>query len=518
MGNLKIRQRVPSKGAEATLFAQLTTDGEHECEENILNGEDSGLESDDFTIADVGCEFAMLSDQIFSIPYELFDLPDLKEILSLESWNSCLTEEERFSLSAYLPDMDQETFRLTMKELLNGEDLYFGSPLTDFFNRLKGGFFPPPVTHNREGLLYLQRKLHYVSLRRYQEQMLETFLNMKKKWEECRPGLTIEERIRIWNICKTGYPSSRTDHGQEDQKMLSGSFSNKNKPMMPYPTNGMVPVAVKSSGKGVLKLKTTANNSIQTGIEKLEMTDTRPRPKGVLKIVPRGHLTRTEPPRAVPFKREKGPLPPAFIVPKDPRWGGELLKEEDRNDGKRFSEDLHNPRRYYRGSSVREEHFYHDELWGAPTKQKNELHSSIYRYPSEPYCDLEEHQITTLPLDMGPVFRVRGESQGHMSEFHSEEQPVYSRSNHLVDSNKYYDSVPRANDGNLHKKQQNRISEGPEGGYALPKIYKRKKSSRNLEPVDFARRPTGLGEPEEINYQHGEKAKSVKIRIKKWKD
>ena len=67
--------------------------------------------------------------------------------------------------------MDQQTFWLTMKELLVGNDIFFGSPLDIFFNRLKGGCYPPKVGCFREGLEFLQRIKYYHSMRFYHDNM-----------------------------------------------------------------------------------------------------------------------------------------------------------------------------------------------------------------------------------------------------------------------------------------------------------------------------------------------------------
>ncbi|KAJ1396628.1 Nuclear factor related to kappa-B-binding protein [Sesbania bispinosa] len=53
----------------------------------------------------------------------------LEDILSVNVWNECLSEEDQFELAKYLPDMDQETFVLTLKELFTGCNLHFGSPM-----------------------------------------------------------------------------------------------------------------------------------------------------------------------------------------------------------------------------------------------------------------------------------------------------------------------------------------------------------------------------------------------------
>ncbi|KAJ6675105.1 DNA-BINDING PROTEIN-LIKE [Salix viminalis] len=92
--------------------------------DNPVLGADSGNDSDDCELAELNCELGMVE------------------------------EEERFHLSAYLPDMDQEMFCLTMKELFDGSEIYFGNPLDEFFKKLKAGFYPPKVACFREGLQF----------------------------------------------------------------------------------------------------------------------------------------------------------------------------------------------------------------------------------------------------------------------------------------------------------------------------------------------------------------------------
>ncbi|KAJ4727970.1 Nuclear factor related to kappa-B-binding [Melia azedarach] len=155
-------------------------------------------EFDDYELEEVGCELGMVEGKLCNIPYELFDLPNLREILSLETWNSCLTEEERFSLTAYLPDMDQQTFWLTMKELLGGTDMYFGNPLDTFFKRLKGGFYPPKVAYFRECLQFMQRRKYYHLLSSYHDNMAEIFNDMSRIWNQCDRSIGVQERIHMW--------------------------------------------------------------------------------------------------------------------------------------------------------------------------------------------------------------------------------------------------------------------------------------------------------------------------------
>ncbi|XP_052185422.1 uncharacterized protein LOC127797021 [Diospyros lotus] len=166
---------------------------------------DSGAGSDDFDLlelGEVGEEFCQVGDQTTCIPFELYDLPSLDNILSMDVWNECLSEEERLSLTGYLPDMDQETFMRTLKELFTGSNLHFGSPITNLFDMLKGGLYEPRVALYRQGLISFQRCQHYHFLHNFQNSMVNNLHQMKNAWLSCR-GYSIEEKLRVLNIMKS---------------------------------------------------------------------------------------------------------------------------------------------------------------------------------------------------------------------------------------------------------------------------------------------------------------------------
>ncbi|XP_043698381.1 uncharacterized protein LOC122649082 [Telopea speciosissima] len=166
---------------------------------------DSGAGSDDFDMSELGeagAESCQVGSSNCSIPYELYDLPELGEVLTLDAWNNCLSEEERFALAEYLPDMDQETFMLTLKELFSGNNFHFGSPVAKLFDMLKEGLCEPRVTLYRQGLNFFQKREHYHVLRKYQNSMVSSLTQIRDAWENYA-GYSIEERLRILNIMRS---------------------------------------------------------------------------------------------------------------------------------------------------------------------------------------------------------------------------------------------------------------------------------------------------------------------------
>ncbi|GLU02435.1 hypothetical protein SLE2022_196860 [Rubroshorea leprosula] len=166
---------------------------------------DSGAGSDDFDLLELGetgAEFCQVGNSTCSVPLELYDLRGLENILSLDVWNECLSEEERFSLTKYLPDMEQGTFMRTLKELFTGSNFHFGSPIKKLFNMLKGGLCEPRVALYREGLNFFQKHQHYHLLRRHQNNMVTNLCQIRDAWVNCR-GYSIEERLRVLNIMRS---------------------------------------------------------------------------------------------------------------------------------------------------------------------------------------------------------------------------------------------------------------------------------------------------------------------------
>ncbi|CAN6442401.1 unnamed protein product [Victoria cruziana] len=201
------RDCIPSDGDDA----RTGTDEEEDA--------DSGLGSDCVDPVELGedvGEFCQVGDQKFLVPLELYELPDLRDILSVDTWNDCLTEDERFALSEFLPDMEQDTFWRTLKELFSGANFHFGSPLDDLFGQMKGGLLEPRVSLYKQGLNFLERRKYYYFLHKYQNSLVSNLLQIKETWSSCA-GYGIEERLRLLNIMR----SQKVLMQENDEEMLT---------------------------------------------------------------------------------------------------------------------------------------------------------------------------------------------------------------------------------------------------------------------------------------------------------
>ncbi|XP_020224852.1 uncharacterized protein LOC109806754 [Cajanus cajan] len=242
---------------------------------------DSGAGSDDFDLLELGetgAEFCQIGNQTCSIPLELYDLSGLEDVLSVDVWNECLSEEERFELAKYLPDMDQETFVQTLKELFSGCNMHFGSPVKKLFDMLKGGLCEPRVALYREGLSFFQKRQHYHLLRKHQNNMVSNLCQIRDAWLNCR-GYSIEERLRVLNIMRSQKSlmyEEDLEVDSSDEESGEGVWSRKNKDKKIVQRMGRYPVHGVGSGldihpRGRLMVMDQEKNGKQN-------------PKGILKL------------------------------------------------------------------------------------------------------------------------------------------------------------------------------------------------------------------------------------------
>ncbi|XP_076936471.1 uncharacterized protein LOC143603600, partial [Bidens hawaiensis] len=239
---------------------------------------DSGAGSDEFDLLELGEtgeEFCQIGDQTCSIPFELYDLPGLEDILSMDVWNNVLTEDERLSLTKYLPDMDQEYFIRTMKDLLTGSNFHFGVPINKLFNMLKGGLCEPRVSLYRQGLGFFQKHRHYHTIRKHQNTMVNNLVQIHSAWSTCR-GYSIDEKLRVLNIMKS--QKSLVFEKFEELETESSDESSHNRARARFgSTSALEPASRKQNPKGMLKVSgsktsTHAGPSVSSSYRAQEQT------------------------------------------------------------------------------------------------------------------------------------------------------------------------------------------------------------------------------------------------------
>lgn len=356
---------------------------------------DSGAGSDDFDLLELGetgAEFCQVGNITCSVPFELYDLPGLGDILSVDVWNECLSEEERFSLTKYLPDMEQDTFMRTLKELFEGNNFHFDSPIKKLFDMLKGGLCEPRVALYREGLNFFQRKQHYHLLRKHQNDAVSNFCQIRDAWMSCR-GYSIQEKLRVLNIMKN--QKSLMNEKMEDfeidssegEESIDGMWSRRNKDRKSAKKSG------RYSAYGVDSNLEFASQGQSMALETARYM--KQNPKGILKTagskIPSakdfvGHV----PLAFTGLDMDSGPYSSSVPHPRQKYDSGPALRMRDRM---RTDDDVENPlfgmgvkRNAVRGAAekhrglrvgkkhefFRDEELASDSLVGLPVSSKND--------------------------------------------------------------------------------------------------------------------------------------------------
>ncbi|KAI0501722.1 hypothetical protein KFK09_016667 [Dendrobium nobile] len=559
MGVVKIRRQGPGKDNNIQHFPLNYMLDEIEQDDRFPSGKDHSDDPDDSELSDAGYEYALVNDQSSNIPYELYELPNLKEILCLETWNLYLTEEERFHLAAYLPDMDQETFELTMIELLSGANIFFGSPLEMLFHRLKGGFYSLQVTQLREGLKFLQERGYYHSLRSYHETISQKFVEMRKAWRNCQPNTSVEERVQIWKNKKKQKPVFLVDLNASPH---DGELSSRGvKKVMGLPalrkTAFMNEEAIthipavdwnittlnnRTKAKGVLKIKTPEISSLPKQVllslptESLEPF--RRPPKGVLKIKPKVyHTSVAERPRTTAVPPDQG-LPSIF--------GVHASKLSPSHSASQWQKENLTKKLNYVHKLVRAGSVYRESPTPELTKdQQSEvtvnIGSRLFDNAQISLRKMKAVKDMKMSSDDSSDFRecFDGQRKGdpwrtlsglHQSApdtnprklmlFHANVSEAVSRNLIISDDYKIFPTNP---DHSEHQYRDKKDAEGVEKSHMFPITYKRKKPHTKLSALQNQKKPSMVASmepavPVGANFNQMEKTKAIKIRVKGWNE
>ncbi|GMH06890.1 hypothetical protein Nepgr_008730 [Nepenthes gracilis] len=116
---------------------------------------------------------------IVAIPKDIFELKDLKELLSLQVWKSHLTEKERKYLMQFLPEGSEP--EQVVQLLLTGDNFHFGNPFLKWASSLCSGGLHPDVVCHHEQSFRANKKEYYAELQSYHDNMIGTLQILKEK-------------------------------------------------------------------------------------------------------------------------------------------------------------------------------------------------------------------------------------------------------------------------------------------------------------------------------------------------
>ncbi|KMZ59181.1 hypothetical protein ZOSMA_6G01120 [Zostera marina] len=462
-----------------------------------------GNDFDDSESAEVGSELIILGNQMIDFPYDLYDLPDLNGILSLDVWDTCLTEEERYSLAAFLPDMDQQTFLLTMTDLLEGGNIFFGNPLASYFNKLKGGLCSFKVSCFQKFLQFLEKQKHYHRLCSYNDNMVRKFMDMKRIWFGCQSDISGDERVRIWEnnkYCKPVFSVDLNADPAENELLTMNNIREDIKSRRKVNcldnkeithivgsavvnTTGLVTSLTKP--RGVLKLKPPTGNSKSYIVKKSPSNswDKRPVPTGVLKVRPRNGSTQMQ------NRERSSPI-------------HQVLGSEPSNTHV-SSHGLHPSTKWDMGLCNDSQHSILPQIGGENNSSefpgKIQCRGELLTETDDVFEELQE-QISSWKIPRAsrnyPYIESLGKEriccQGSMIKSTTDFATVPRNSGYTANSREEHDILTRSSDGesievgNISSQNPVKsvdevdISEIPNEDHTLPITYKRKKASLKL--------------------------------------
>lgn len=121
---------------------------------------------------------------VFTIPPEMFELENLKDILSYEVWQTLLSENGRNLLTQFLPN--GEDVQNVVQALLAGENFHFGNPFLKWGASLCSGNLHPDTVFHREQCFKANKKSYYSELQKYHHDMIGSLQKMKERWASCK--------------------------------------------------------------------------------------------------------------------------------------------------------------------------------------------------------------------------------------------------------------------------------------------------------------------------------------------
>ncbi|XP_028115541.1 uncharacterized protein LOC114313006 isoform X5 [Camellia sinensis] len=159
---------------------------------------------------------------VLGVPHEIFELDNLKEVLSYEVWKTHLSENERNYLMQFLP-MGAEMHQV-VQELFAGDNFHFGNPFIKWGDSLCSGNLHPDAVLHQEQCFKTSKKSYYSELKKYHKGMVGNLLTWKETWASCKDP---EKEIvrKIWRSRKQVERNMSTDANEYRFHDAEGDFA-----------------------------------------------------------------------------------------------------------------------------------------------------------------------------------------------------------------------------------------------------------------------------------------------------
>ena len=139
-------------------------------------------------------EQVCLDDKVLSVPFDLFEVEHLTDVLSMEAFDT-LGEEQQEELARLLPEGFD---RQALQHLLSGANVRFGNPVNAVGRQMAAGERHPRVMAYREGLAELQRRQHAHVLRDHHNGIVRTMLAMREVFSTLPEDASLSTRLEAY--------------------------------------------------------------------------------------------------------------------------------------------------------------------------------------------------------------------------------------------------------------------------------------------------------------------------------
>ncbi|RUS69820.1 hypothetical protein EGW08_022416 [Elysia chlorotica] len=146
-------------------------------------------------------EQCKLGGKVLKLPELFLEKKQIfKSVLSMETWNTTLSEDQRKRLEALLPEFpadENEERHNTLEMIFNGENIKFGNPLHDLQKKLKEGYLHPEIARYRKQTRQFRFRDYKMRQQRHLSDLLKRLLLSRQELFEHATALAPGDPIKF---------------------------------------------------------------------------------------------------------------------------------------------------------------------------------------------------------------------------------------------------------------------------------------------------------------------------------
>ncbi|KAL8581008.1 hypothetical protein ACOMHN_048042 [Nucella lapillus] len=151
-------------------------------------------------------ERCILGKELVMLPEALNSQTDIFEhVMSTDTWNSVLNDEERKRLKALLPSFpeeDEAESDETIRRLFEGENFKFGNPLQQFHQKLKDGLLSPDIAKCNHMCRKFKKREYKFSQQQYYSDLISEIIISRERTLHVKNGQPPDKVMPFRHVAK----------------------------------------------------------------------------------------------------------------------------------------------------------------------------------------------------------------------------------------------------------------------------------------------------------------------------